>query len=153
MTSPIDFPGLRVLPPGQHRSRRVVIVTIIVVVLALIALPSLATFVTDLYWFREIGFTPVFVTSLVWQVALFAVGAAVAFAVFWGNLHAATGGANRSPIVITNANTGVRIDVSRFVPASRADRVGRRGIERRIHDVGAVDDVPPGGARRQRRHS
>ena len=50
----------------------------------------LAGLATDWLWFREIHFESVFVTSLGWRVALFAIGALLAFAFVYGNVRLAT---------------------------------------------------------------
>jgi hypothetical protein len=116
MTSPDDFLGRRVLPPSQHRARRLLAGTIALLLVAVVGVPWLATFATDWLWFREIGYVPVFTTSLLWEAGLFVIGGATAYAVFYGNVRLATRGTSRIPILVTNSTTGARIDVSRFVP-------------------------------------
>ena len=54
---------------------------------ALIVIPWLASFATDWLWFNEIGFQSVFITSLVWRIGLFFLGAAFTFAYFYGNVR------------------------------------------------------------------
>lgn len=103
--------------------RRIVLTILALAFVALILLPWLASFATDWLWFNEIGFRPVFITSLVWRVALFFIGGAFAFAYFYGNVKIARGGKVAFPVLYVNRGDGVTIDVSRmftrlFVPAA-----------------------------------
>jgi hypothetical protein len=116
MNTPEDILGRRVLPPSQHRTRRLVLTAVITAVALLILVPWIASFATDWLWFKEIGYQPVFLTQLKWRLVLFVLGFGVAFGLFWGNVRVATGGAGRTPILITNTNTGAQVDLSRFVP-------------------------------------
>ncbi len=93
------------------------------VAVALIVIPWLASFATDWLWFNEIGFRPVFVTSLVWRVGLFFAGGAFAFAYFYGNVRFARGAGTGFPVLYLNRGDGVSVDVSRtftklFLPVS-----------------------------------
>lgn len=103
--------------------RRIVLTILALAFVALILLPWLASFATDWLWFNEIGFRPVFITSLVWRVALFFIGGAFAFAYFYGNVKIARGGKVDFPVLYVNRGDGVTIDASRmftklFVPAA-----------------------------------
>jgi uncharacterized membrane protein (UPF0182 family) len=51
-------------PPAPRRSQRRWIIVGAVVFVLLVSLGSLVTFYTDLLWFREVGFAPVFLTIL-----------------------------------------------------------------------------------------
>ncbi|HYV98616.1 MAG TPA: UPF0182 family protein [Gemmatimonadaceae bacterium] len=115
MTAPDDPLGRRVLPRGEHRTRRLILWSVLAFIVLLIAVPWLATFATDWLWFREVGYQSVFTTSLTWRVVLFAVSGAVAFGMLYGNGRHAIRGAG-VPMVITNARTGQPVDLSRFVP-------------------------------------
>ena len=81
--------------------------------ITLIVIPWLATFATDWLWFGEIGFRSVFVTSLVWRVALFFLGGAFTFAYFYGNVRIARGTGTGFPVLYVNRGDGVTVDVSR----------------------------------------
>jgi uncharacterized membrane protein (UPF0182 family) len=70
---------------------------VVVAVIALLVVPLLAMLVTDWLWFRQAGFSTVFVTSLVWRVALFVLGGLVAYAVLAGNLRIATAHKSKLP--------------------------------------------------------
>jgi uncharacterized protein len=80
---------------------------------ALIVIPWLASFATDWLWFSEIGFQSVFITSLVWRVGLFFLGAAFTFAYFYGNVRIARGTGTGFPVLYVNRGDGVTVDVSR----------------------------------------
>jgi uncharacterized protein len=80
---------------------------------ALIVIPWLATFATDWFWFKEIGFQSVFLKSLFWRVGLFILGAAFTFAYFYGNVRLARGVGTRFPVLYVNRGDGVTVDVSR----------------------------------------
>ncbi len=85
------------------------------VFLAMVVVPWLATFFTDWLWFGEIGFRTVFVTSLVWRVGLFVLGAAFAFAYFYGNVRLARGAGTGFPVLYVNRGDGVNVDISRTI--------------------------------------
>ncbi len=109
------------MPPSLRR--RIVLTILALAFVVLILLPWLASFATDWLWFKEIGFRPVFITSLVWRVVLFFTGGAFAFAYFYGNVKIARGGKVAFPVLYVNRGDGVTIDVSRmftrlFMPAA-----------------------------------
>jgi len=81
----------------------------------MVVIPWLASFFTDWLWFKEIGFQTVFATSLVWRIALFVVGAALAFAYFYGNVRLARGAGTGFPVLYVNRGDGVNVDVSRTI--------------------------------------
>jgi uncharacterized membrane protein (UPF0182 family) len=87
-----------------------------VLFLFFIVLPLVGGFATDLLWFREVHFEPVFLTSLFWRAALFVLGAAVAFGFVYGNARMATAAQSGFPALFVDRGGGVRIDISRLVP-------------------------------------
>ena len=123
MTHPFERPAPAQLPPMPPGARKVFLTILAVFFLAMIVLPWLASFATDWLWFQEIGFESVFMTSLVWRVMLFVIGAAIAFAFFYGNVRIARGPEKTFPVLYVNRGDGVPIDVSRtftkvFFPAA-----------------------------------
>ena len=123
MTSPFERPGPARLPPLPKSLRRVVVSIAAVVFISLVIVPWLATFFTDWLWFKEIGFQTVFATSLVSRIALFVLGAAIAFAWFYGNVRVARGAGTGFPVLYINRGDGVNVDISRaftrlFFPAA-----------------------------------
>lgn len=116
MDTPEDFAGRRVVPPAQRRAQRGLVLAVAAIFLTMMVLPRAVTIATDWFWFSEIGYQTVFLTSLKWHVALFAAGALVAFGMFYGNVRVALGGADRAPILLTNHQTGASVDLSRLVP-------------------------------------
>ena len=89
MSSPFERPAPARLPPIPRSIRRIVLWLIAGVFAGMVVIPWLASFFTDWLWFGEIGFQTVFATSLIWRVALFFIGAAFAFAYFYGNVNRA----------------------------------------------------------------
>jgi uncharacterized membrane protein (UPF0182 family) len=87
-----------------------------VLFLFFIVLPLVGGLATDLLWFREVHFEPVFLTSLFWRAALFVLGAAVAFGFVYGNARMATAAQSGFPALFVDRGGGVRIDISRLVP-------------------------------------
>jgi uncharacterized protein len=75
------------------------IVLAIVLFLLLGILPASAGFLTDWFWFREIGYEVVFSKVLVAKNILFIVGAALAFAILYINFHIARGGRSQVPVL------------------------------------------------------
>jgi uncharacterized membrane protein (UPF0182 family) len=123
MTSPFERPAPARLPPLPKSLRRIMIWVLAGVFLTLIVVPWLASFATDWLWFNEIGFQSVFVTSLIWRVGLFVLGAAFAFLYFYGNVRIARGAGTGFPVLYLNRGDGVSVDVSRmltrlFLPAA-----------------------------------
>jgi len=82
---------------------------------AMVVVPWLASFFTDWLWFKEIGFQTVFMTSLIWRVALFFLGAAFAFVYFYGNVRLARGAGTGFPVLYVNRGDGVNVDISRTI--------------------------------------
>ena len=113
MSSPFERPAPARLPPLPRAIRRALLWIVGVLAVALIIIPWLASFATDWLWFKEIGFQSVFMTSLVWRIGLFVVGAAFTFAYFYGNVRVARGAGVAFPVLYVNRGDGVNIDVSR----------------------------------------
>jgi uncharacterized protein len=96
--------------------RRLIIAIVALTFLALFVVPWLATFATDWLWFRQVGFTTVFITSLLWRVGLFVAGGLVAYAILGGNVRIATSRQGKMPALFINRVNQPPLDVSRFVP-------------------------------------
>jgi uncharacterized membrane protein (UPF0182 family) len=94
--------------------RRIALGIIALVFVALVVVPWLASFFTDWFWFKEVGFQTVFVTSLVWRIGLFFIGGAFAFVFFYGNVRVARGAGSGFPVLFINRGDGVNVDVSRL---------------------------------------
>jgi uncharacterized membrane protein (UPF0182 family) len=74
----------------------------VVAFIALFVLPWLASFATEWLWFRQVGFSTVFLTSFVWRVALFVLGGLLAYAVLGGNIRLATAHGSKLPALFTH---------------------------------------------------
>jgi uncharacterized membrane protein (UPF0182 family) len=96
--------------------RNVVLVAFAVAFVTFFVVPWLGGFATDLLWFREVHFEPVFFTSLIWRTGLFAGAAAIAFGLVYGNVRMATANLSGFPALFVDRGGGVRVDISRFVP-------------------------------------
>lgn len=110
MTEATPFPG----PRGPRRTRppgALLVLAIAIFVIA--ALPRMLTLVSDLWWFSEIGFDTVFLTSLKWRVGLFVIGGALAFAILYGSVHPATTGPLRTPVFTPGQGPPVQLDLAR----------------------------------------
>jgi uncharacterized membrane protein (UPF0182 family) len=95
--------------------RRIILAVLAAVFLVVVVFPWLASFATDWLWFNEIHFESVFLTSLVARSLLFVVTGFLAFAFVYGNLRWARRGAGL-PTLFMDRGTGIRLDVSRFIP-------------------------------------
>jgi uncharacterized protein len=123
MTSPFERPGPGRLPPLRRSIRRAMLWIVAAGFLVLVIVPWLATFATDWLWYKEIGFQTVFAKSVSWRIGLFLLGAAFAFAYFYGNIRLARGLGTAFPVLYINRGDGVNVDVSRlftklFLPAA-----------------------------------
>ena len=115
MSSPFERPAPARLPPLPRSLRRIVLWGLAAIFAAMVVVPWLASFFTDWLWFREIGFQTVFTTSLIWRIVLFFVGAAFAFAYFYGNVRIARGAGTGFPVLYVNRGDGVNVDISRTI--------------------------------------
>ena len=102
-------------PARGTRPRRILLAVLATVFLVAVVFPWLASFVTDWLWFSEIHFESVFVTSLVARSLLFVVTGLLAFVFLYANWRRASRGVDL-PTLIMSTGSGVRLDVSRFVP-------------------------------------
>ena len=116
MTIPPAIPLRGAGRPGRQSVRKFVLLVLGVLFLFFIVLPLVGGLATDLLWFREVHFEPVFLTSLFWRAALFVLGAAVAFGFVYGNARMATAAQSGFPALFVDRGGGVRIDISRLVP-------------------------------------
>src|SRR5689334_8908428 len=115
MTSPPRLVRGAFRPARSRQPGRILLAILAVLFLLAVVFPWLASFATDWLWFNEIHFESVFVTSLVARVVLFVVTALVAFAFVYANWRSASRGVDL-PTLIMNRESGLRLDVSRFVP-------------------------------------
>jgi uncharacterized membrane protein (UPF0182 family) len=123
MSSPFQRPAPGRLPPLPRSLRRFAIWVLAIFFVGMVLVPWLASFITDWLWFGEVGFRPVFLTSLLWRAGLFILGAAFAFAYFYGNVRIARGAGTVFPVLYVNRGDGVNVDISRsftklFFPAA-----------------------------------
>ena len=114
-------PPFRVYRGPQRRARntrprQILLAVLAGVFLVGVVFPWLAGFATDWLWFNEVHFESVFVTSLVARLLLFGVTGFLAFVFLYGNWRWASRGVDL-PTLIMNTGSGVRLDVSRVVPA------------------------------------
>jgi uncharacterized membrane protein (UPF0182 family) len=114
MHDPHSF-SREVFPPFRRRRR--IAVSVIAVILGLLILPQLVTLRTDWLWYGEIGYLPVFITSLAWRAGLFVGVGVVAFGFVYLNVRRAAMGPflHPSPMLAALANA-MRGDVARLLP-------------------------------------
>jgi uncharacterized membrane protein (UPF0182 family) len=87
----------------------------VVAFIALFALPWLANFATEWLWFRQVGFSTVLLTSLVWRVALFVLGGLLAYAVLGGNIRIATAHGSKLPALFIHWVNQPPLEVARLL--------------------------------------
>ncbi len=104
------------MPTTPRDSLRRLAIILAAVFFVLLAAPALSGFATDFLWFREIGFSSVFLVSYSWRGTLFGLGALTAFAVLYGNLRLARGGAFRHQPVLAHLHDGVQVDATTLLP-------------------------------------
>jgi len=81
-------------------SRRLVVVSIVTLLFVLLTIvPTVVGFVTDLFWFREIGYQTVFVTELTTKIGLFVVAGLITYAFLAINTRVARRGPARVPVL------------------------------------------------------
>ena len=81
--------------------RRIGLVLVIAAVAAVLFLfPVLSAFLTDWWWFQEIGYQVVFTRELVTRTALFLAAGGLTFGVLYGNLRLAQRGLVPNPIML-----------------------------------------------------
>ena len=117
MTIPFDIrsghPGAR--PPMPPAARRVLIAIVAAGLFVFVVIPWLVSFATDWLWFRQLGFTTVYVTSLTWRIVLFFVGGLASYAVLAGNLRLAARRTGKSPTLYTQRASRELVDVSGLI--------------------------------------
>lgn len=116
MSHPFDHrPEHRVVHPLPHGLRRLTIVVLAVLFVVFVLVPWLVGFATDWLWFRQLGFTTVYFTTLEWHVGLFLLGGMVSSAVVAGNIRLAVGRTGRSPVLVAQRSAQEAAHVSRLV--------------------------------------
>ena len=108
-------PELRIRPPMPHGLRRLIFAAALAVFAVFVLVPWLVRFATDWLWFRQLGFTTVYLTSLTWHVILFLLGGVVSYAVLAGNIRLAVGRTGKAPALFAVRNAEASVDVSRLV--------------------------------------
>ena len=116
MTNPPVIPPRASGRSAGPSARRVALVALVAIFFAFVVLPGVAGLGTDWLWFKEVHFEPVFVTSQLWRIALFFIGAAAAFGYIYGNVRLATRQLAGFPALFVDRGGGVRVDISRFLP-------------------------------------
>ncbi|MEO7502422.1 MAG: UPF0182 family protein [Gemmatimonadaceae bacterium] len=81
-------------------SRRFAVVSVITLLFVLLTIvPTMVGFVTDLFWFREIGYQAVFITELTTKVGLFVLAGLVTYGFLAVNARLARSGPSRVPVL------------------------------------------------------
>ena len=92
--------------------RRLTPILFLAVFLGLFVLPSFYGWITDWWWFREIGYEVVFTRELSTRVLLFLVGGGLTAGVLYLNLRAAQRGLVPDPVMLRIGPTVPRLDVT-----------------------------------------
>jgi len=96
------------------RRRILLVVVLALAVLALVSFPAAVRVLTEWWWYRSIGFDPIFVKSLVTRLVLGTGAGLLAFGFFYVNFRLAQRGVVPDPIVV-NINTkgaGRHVDIT-----------------------------------------
>ncbi len=107
----------RTAQPGRPVAPLTVLVAI---PLLLFGVPFFASFIADVWWFREVGYEAVFTTQLTTRVLLFLVGSVLAAVVLRGNLGLARRGVALAPFNLHLANGQEVVDLTAIIA-----RIGR----------------------------
>jgi uncharacterized protein len=86
-----------------------------VLMLVLVFFPAVVNLYADVLWFREVGFLQVFTTEIASRLALFVVGALLAFAVLWGNARFAQRGPVFQPFLLQGEQSGAAVNMTELV--------------------------------------
>ena len=114
------------------RSRTIGVVVAIVVVVLVLSARSIASMVTDLWWFRSLGQSDVWVTRQVVQIVLAVAFSLVFFVLLWANMTIAVNGQPTS-----NADAARRVGSSGNADRRRRSARLRPGCDARRPGFGA----------------
>jgi uncharacterized membrane protein (UPF0182 family) len=87
------------------------LIALAILLVAFAAIPAFAAFLTDWYWFRQLGFGTVFSTRLLTKIGLGLGFGAVALVVLYINLRVAQRGVVPDPVIVRIGNTNRPADV------------------------------------------
>lgn len=96
----------------MRRSRAPLAIAIAIAVVLFIVIPSGSALLTDLWWFREVGYEVVLLRNLGTRFALFVVAAALASGTLLVNLRLAQRGVVPEPVLLQMGETVRPVDVS-----------------------------------------
>ncbi|HEX5177890.1 MAG TPA: UPF0182 family protein [Gemmatimonadaceae bacterium] len=96
-------------------ARRVMFAIVAAALFVFVVIPWLVSFATDWLWFRQLGFTTVYVTSLTWHIVLFVLGGVVSYAVLAGNFRLAARRTGKAPTLYTQRTSQELVDVSGLI--------------------------------------
>ena len=86
MTNPDGPPGILIDPIAVRRAVRRIITFATIGSVAFIVVPYFGRFVLDLLWFREVGYSQVFIQSFTWRWIVFLVHGGLAFGFLYANI-------------------------------------------------------------------
>jgi hypothetical protein len=92
--------------------RRLAFILIIAAILGLLLFPALTAFLTEWWWFGEVGYNVVFVRELVTKLILFLAAAGLFAGVLYLNLRMAQRGIVPNPIVFTLGQPASRVNLT-----------------------------------------
>lgn len=115
MTDPGRPSGIRIDPVAVQAAVRRVVTFAAIGFAALIVLPWLGRFIVDLLWFREVGYTQVFMSSFTWRVGMFLLHGGLAFAFIYLNITRARPRSTREVTVFASGFGAAPTDVSRLL--------------------------------------
>jgi len=95
--------------------RRGLLLVVVLFVAVLLLFPVLTQFLTDWWWFKEIGYQVVFTRELVTRVLLFVGAGGLTFAVLYGNLRWAQRGLVPHPIVFQLGEAALPVNVTAVI--------------------------------------
>ena len=94
-------------------SRRFAVLSVVTLMFVLLTIvPTFVGLVTDLFWFREIGYQRVFTTELTTKVGLFVFGGLVTWAFLALNSRLARSGPSRAPVLVRMSPELPPVDVA-----------------------------------------
>ena len=116
MTDPGRPIGIRVDPVAIQRAVRMLRNIAAIAIVAFIVIPWLGRFAVDLLWFREVGFTQVFLSSFAWGTGMFLIHAGLAFGFLYANIARARPRSTHDVTVFASGLGAAPADVSRIMP-------------------------------------